>query len=151
MALLVVFLAILKILQISKKYKNKTNVAPTIPVSSTIIGYIKSVWASGRYKYFWVLLPNPFPKSPPLLIAIYPLHIWLPVVKYLSQGDFILNLSNLSLSIKPGTFKIIMVKTIIIKAPAVPPINPIFFLIILSTGDVKNITAHIIKNIIAVP
>ena len=27
----------------------------------------------------------------------------------------------------------------------------IFFLIILSTGDVKNITAHIIKNIIAVP
>ena len=98
-----------------------------------------------------MLFPNPFPKSPPLLIAIYPLHIWFPVVKYLSQGFLIFNLSILSLSINPGTFIITIVNTTAINNAAIPPINPIFFFIVLSTGETKKIVAHIMKNIIAVP
>ena len=51
----------------------------TAPNSSIIIGKIKSVWASGKYKYFWVEFPKPTPNKPPLLIAINPLHTWYPV------------------------------------------------------------------------
>ena len=36
----------------NKIYINKTTVAPSTPISSTIIGNIKSVCASGKYKYF---------------------------------------------------------------------------------------------------
>ena len=42
----------------------------TKPNSSTTIANIKSVCDSGRYKYFWVLLPKPLPNRPPLLKAI---------------------------------------------------------------------------------
>ena len=43
---------------------------PIRPNSSTIIGNIKSVYDSGKYKFFCLLLPNPKPYKPPLLIAI---------------------------------------------------------------------------------
>ena len=47
------------------------NITPVItPNSSTIIAYIKSVYGSGRYKYFCVEFPRPTPVKPPLLIAI---------------------------------------------------------------------------------
>ena len=40
------------------------------PNSSTIIAKIKSVYGSGKYKYFCVEFPSPTPVNPPLLIAI---------------------------------------------------------------------------------
>ena len=65
----------------------------TSPSSSTIIGNIKSVWASGKYKYFCVELPKPTPNKPPLLIAIKPLQTWYPVVSvYLEHGFLKLSL-----------------------------------------------------------
>ena len=42
----------------------------TRPNSSTITAKIKSVYGSGKYKYFWVELPRPVPVKPPLFIAM---------------------------------------------------------------------------------
>ena len=50
------------------------------------MSYIKSVYGSGRYKYFWVDLPIPTPVNPPLFIAMYPLHTWFPVVNNFEHG-----------------------------------------------------------------
>ena len=47
------------------KNKNIKNNPPIIPSSSTRIAKIKSVWASGRKKFFWKLLPIPKPNHPP--------------------------------------------------------------------------------------
>ena len=53
-----------------------------------VSGKIKSVYASGKYKYFWVEFPKPFPINPPLFIAINPLQTWYPVFSvYLWQGS----------------------------------------------------------------
>ena len=62
--------AIARILYSSKMYSNNITEPPTYPNSSTIIGNIKSVCASGRYKYFCVDLPNPTPNRLPLLMAM---------------------------------------------------------------------------------
>ena len=42
-----------------------TAIAPTKPNSSTIIANIKSLCASGIYKYFCLLFPKPTPRIPP--------------------------------------------------------------------------------------
>ena len=50
---------------------NMITIAPNInPFSSVIIENIISVWGSGIYEYFWVLLPLPTPLNPPKFIAI---------------------------------------------------------------------------------
>ena len=46
-----------------------TTIAPTNPSSSVIIAKIKSLCASGIYKYFCLLFPNPTPNNPPDEIA----------------------------------------------------------------------------------
>ena len=66
-------LAIFKHLNNMNAYSKIMPAPATLPNSSTIIGNIKSVCASGKYKYFCVLLPSPTPNKPPLLIAIIPL------------------------------------------------------------------------------
>ena len=59
------------ILDNSNIYKSIIPVAGRNPNSSTIIAKIKSVWDSGKYKYFWILFPNPYPlNKSPLFIAI---------------------------------------------------------------------------------
>ena len=46
------------------------NIEPTNPNMFVYTVNIKSVYGSGKYKYFWVELPKPTPVSPPLFIAI---------------------------------------------------------------------------------
>ena len=53
-----------------------TKAQPTNPNSSAKIAKIKSLCASGIYKYFWVLFPNPTPNNPPEPIAIRPWLVW---------------------------------------------------------------------------
>ena len=48
---------------------NITAKHPTNPNSSAIIANIKSLCASGIYKYFCLLFPNPTPNNPPDPIA----------------------------------------------------------------------------------
>ena len=73
---LVAFFAIFNILIKMKQYNAKIINPTKSPHSSTIIGKIKSVWLSGKYRYFWLLWPRPAPKRPPSEIAINPLHTW---------------------------------------------------------------------------
>ena len=53
--------AILSVLINIKQYKTRTIIPTNKPHSSTIIGYMKSVCDSGKYRYFCVLSPIPWP------------------------------------------------------------------------------------------
>ena len=44
-------------------YKSKIIIPTIAPNSSIVIVKIKSVYGSGKYKYFWVDLPSPTPNS----------------------------------------------------------------------------------------
>ena len=51
-----------------------------------MIAPMKSVCASGRKKFFWMLLPSPLPNSPPEPIAIWPCTLWNPSPVGSAQG-----------------------------------------------------------------
>ena len=55
--------------RISARYKRIMTVTPAKPSSSAVIAKTKSLYASGRYEYFWMLFPKPAPVRPPEPIA----------------------------------------------------------------------------------
>ena len=61
--------------------ENKINTAthPTKPNSSASIANMKSLCASGIYKYFCLLSPSPTPNNPPDPIAYKPCEVWYAV------------------------------------------------------------------------
>lgn len=79
---LVAFIAIKTPLHINIANNISTIAQPTNPNSSPKIENIKSLWGSGKYKYFCLLSPRPEPNKPPdpiaykLWITCQPSPVW---------------------------------------------------------------------------
>ena len=73
--------------QPSRKKAVMTARQPMSPSSSPMIAKMKSVWASGSHWNFWIELPSPTPRSPPLPSASSDCAFWNPVFSGSLKGS----------------------------------------------------------------